>query len=156
MRYAASVIILFLALLTLIDTRGQREPFAVIGVDLPYHLHISDTLSGPARDLLSAGCTEALEWTQARGWDLPAGYSRFRMLIAIPDLSIYAVIQEHYWATGGSTARRPYVMRLNGTGWYSASYNPTPTPHGAAGSCWLDGGALNAFEAELRRDANWP
>lgn len=155
MRHYAAALVVFLALMTLITARGQREPFAVYVVDLPYHTHITSALTEQAVAMLSS-CSEPLTWTQARGWDLPAGYSRFRMLIAIPDLSIYAVIQEHFWATGGSTARRPYAMRLNGTRWYGAAYNPAPTPHGAAGSCWIDGGALNAFEAELRRDANWP
>lgn len=155
MRHYAAALVVFLALLTLINVRGQREQFAVFAVELPYHTHITAALTEQAVTMLSS-CSEPLTWTQARGWDLPQGYSRFRMLIAIPDLSIYAVVQEHIWATGSSTARRPYAMRLNGTGWYSASYNSTPTPHGATGSCWIDGGALNAFEAELRRDANWP
>lgn len=148
-------ILLLIALVLGLSTTAQREQFAVYAVDLPYHTHITSTLTEQAVAMLN-NCSEPLTWSVARGWDLPAGYSRFRMLIAIPDLSIYAVIQEHYWATGGSTARRPYAMRLNGTGWYGASYNAAPTPHGAAGSCWIDGGALNAFEAELRRDANWP
>lgn len=147
--------LLLIALVLGLSTTAQREQFAVFAVDLPYHTHITSTLTEQAVAMLTS-CSEPLTWSVARGWDLPQGYSRFRMLIAIPDLSIYAVVQEHIWATGGSTMRRPYAMRLNGTGWYSAAYNPTPTPHGASGSCWIDGGDLDAFEAELRRDANWP
>lgn len=53
MRHYAAALVVFLALLTFITARGQREPFAVFAVELPYHTHITSALTEQAVTMLN-------------------------------------------------------------------------------------------------------
>lgn len=149
LHYLAALIV-WLALLSL-QPKAQGAPYTVMMRDLPYGVHVSQTITQGARLMLIA-CTAPLGWTQASGWDLPQGFLRLRFVVSIPDEGVYDLIYDHIGRDGST----PLVIRMNGTRWYGASYNPIPQPHGASGSCWLDEQAVRDFEYQVQLDANWP
>jgi len=149
-RHYLAALVVWLALLSL-QPKAQAAPYTVFMRDLPYGVHVSQTITDAAR-LMLVSCTAPLGWSQSGGWDLPQGFLRLRFVVTIPDEGVYDLIYDHVSRDGIA----PLVIRMAGTRWFGASYNPTPQPHGAAGSCWLQESAVKEFEYLITLDANWP